>query len=318
MLTHTDLEGIIPAIIVPMRADFSVDFDALASYLEWVVAQGPVGIAVNVDTGEGPYLTPDERAEVIRVTKQVARDRAFVIAGVGGPSTQFAMSNARAAQEAGADTLLVFPTGAFINDPLDPRIMVDYHKSIADASGLPLVMFQLSPIFGGVDYPEDALGATLELPEIIGLKDASFDSEQFIKTRDVIRRASHPITLLTGNDNFMLESMLLGAKGALLGYGATAVKLLVDMHQEVRNNRFDAAVEMQTRVQGFCDEYIYSHPIGDYRARSKVALVHMGLLTPDLTYVRPPFRSLWDDDKDLARDKVEKFGLLAIADSAPA
>lgn len=318
MITHTDLEGVIAAVIVPMRSDFSIDFPALEKYLEWVVAQGPTGIAVNVDTGEGPYLTPDERSEVIRVTRRAAGDRCLVVAGIGGPSTPFAMTNARAARDAGADALLVFPVAAFINDPLEPHIMVDYHKAIADAAGLPLILFQLGPIFGGLIYPREALAATLELPEVIGLKDASFDSQHFIATRDIIRRAGHPVTLLTGNDNFVLESWLLGAQGALLGYGATAVRGLVEMLDAVKRKDFDGAVALQKSVQGFCDDYIYSWPIGDYRARSKVALVHMGLLTPEQTFVRPPYLSLWDKDKDLARQMVEQYGLLNVAGGVPA
>jgi 4-hydroxy-tetrahydrodipicolinate synthase len=305
-----NLNGIIPAVIVPMRQDYLIDFEAYRNYLEWVIAQGPVGLAVNVDTGEGPYLTPEERHQVIRVTREVAAGRCFVVAGVGGPSTLFAASNAKAAREAGADALLVFPTAAFINDPLDPRIMVDYHRVIADASGLPLIVFQLGPIFGGVNYPPHALAEVLRLPQVIGLKDASFDAERFVLTRDVIRAADHPITLLTGNDNFLLESFLLGAQGGLLGYGAVGVGLLVGMLNAVQRKAFDQAAAMQGRVQGFCD-YIYGRPIGDYRARCKVALVHMGLLAPELTYVRPPYLSLWQAENEAAYQAVETAGLLA-------
>ncbi len=304
------LEGMIPAIIVPMRQDYSIDVEALRRYLEWVVAQGPVGMAVNVDTGEGPYLTPDERSLVIKTAREVAAGRCFIVAGVGGPATATAVANARAAREAGADALLVFPTPAFLNDPLDPQIMVNYHRAIADASGLPLIVFQLGPVFGGVNYPPHALAEVLQIPQIIGLKDASFDAERFVLTRDVIRRAGHPITLLTGNDNFLLESFLLGATGGLLGYGAVGVGLLVEMLNAVQRKDFDAAAAMQGRVQGYCD-YIYGRPIGDYRARCKVALVHMGLLTPEQTYVRPPYPSLWEAEKDKAKQAVEKAGLLA-------
>src|SRR5262249_26135203 len=60
-----DLEGIIPAVAIPMREDESLDLDAYEGYLRWVDEQGIVGLAVNVDTGEGPYLTPDERRSVI-------------------------------------------------------------------------------------------------------------------------------------------------------------------------------------------------------------------------------------------------------------
>jgi 4-hydroxy-tetrahydrodipicolinate synthase len=311
MMSDLNLKGIIPAVIVPMRRDYSIDFEAFRRYLEWVVSQKPVGLAVNVDTGEGPYLTPQERSDVIRTAREVAAGRCAIVAGVGGPSTIFAADNARAARDAGADAVLVFPTAAFLNDPLDPRIMVDYHQAIADASGLPLIVFQLGPIFGGVNYPPEALAETLRNPQIIGLKDASFDAQRFVMTRDIIRQADHPITLLTGNDNFLLESFLLGAQGGLLGYAAVGVGLLVDMLNAVASQEFAGAAAMQERVQGFCD-YIYGHPIGDYRARCKVALVHMGLLTTDQTYVRPPYLSLWEADEEAARRAVEEAGLLEV------
>jgi 4-hydroxy-tetrahydrodipicolinate synthase len=190
--------------------------------------------------------------------------------------------------------------------------MYDYHQAIAEAAELPLIVFQLGPIFGGVNYPPHALAETLRIPSIIGLKDASFDAQRFVMTRDVVQAADHPITLLSGNDNFLLESFLLGAKGGLLGYGAVGVGLLAAMLTAVANQEFDRAAAMQERVQGFCD-YIYSRPIGDYRARCKVALVHMGLLRPEQTYVRPPYLSLWETENEPARQAVARAGLLEVA-----
>jgi 4-hydroxy-tetrahydrodipicolinate synthase len=313
MVQATDLNGIIPAVIVPMGEDFTMDIPAFRRYLEWVISQGPVGLAVNVDTGEGPYLTADERAEVIRTAREVAAGRCLIVAGVGGPGTAQATANARAARDAGADALLVFPTPAFLNDPLDPAIMRDYHQAIAEASGLPLIVFQLGPIFGGVNYPPHALAEVLKIPAVIGLKDASFDAQIFVQTRDVVRAADHPITLLTGNDNFLLESFVLGATGGLLGYGAVGVGLLVDMLGAVARDDFDAAVGMQPRVQGYCD-YIYGQPIGDYRARCKLALTQMGLLEADQIYVRPPYKSLTGPEELVAaRQAVAEAGLLATA-----
>lgn len=306
----SDLIGIIPAVVVPMRADYQIDLSAFRGYLEWVVSQNPVGLAVNVDTGEGPYLTADERFQVIQTAKEVAGGRCEIIAGVGGPGTLTAEANARAAREAGADALLVFPTPAYLNDPLDPEIPYNYHKAIARASDLPLIVFQLGPIFGGVNYTPEALKKVLELPEVIGLKDASFDAQRFLLTRDIVRQADHEVTLLSGNDNFLLESFLMGAQGGLLGYAAVGVGLLVEMLVAIGKQEFDRAAGMQPRVQGFCD-YIYGRPIGDYRARCKVALVHMGLLSPEQTFVRPPYQSLWQRDKELAKQAVEKAGLLA-------
>jgi 4-hydroxy-tetrahydrodipicolinate synthase len=307
-----DLAGMIPAVIVPMDKDYKIDFAAYRRYIAWLVSLKPAGLAVNVDTGEGPYLSSDERAEVIRVTRDVAAGRCKVVAGCGGPATHMAQANAKVARDAGADALLIFPTPAFLNDPLDPRIAHDYHKAIAEAAGLPLVVFQLAPLFGGVDYTPESLAKILTLPQVIALKDASFDAMRFSATRDIVRAADHRITLLTGNDNFLLESFLLGAEGGLLGYGAVGAGLLIDMLDAVKKKKFDRAAAMQSRVQGFCD-YIYGHPIGDYRARCKVALVHMGLLEPRHTFVRPPYLSLWEPEKENAQRAVARFDLTGVA-----
>ena len=244
-----DIAGIIPAVIVPMDKDYAIDFRAYRRYLSWMVGLKPAGLAVNVDTGEGPYLTSDERAEVIRVTREVVGGRCKVIAGCGGPSTAMAIANARVARDAGADGLLIFPTAAFLNDPLDPRIPYEYHKAIAEASGLPILVFQLAPLFGGCNYTAEALRKVLMLPQVVGLKDASFDAPRFIATRDIVRQADHEITLLTGNDNFLLESFVMGAEGGLLGYGAVGAELLIGMLDAVKKKQFDRAVAMQPRVQ---------------------------------------------------------------------
>lgn len=306
-----DLAGTIPALIVPMRRDYSIDFGAFRHYVEWVVSQGPIGIAVNVDTGEYAYLTTEERGQVVKIARELADSRCAVVAGVGGPGTATAILNARQAAENGADALLVFPTPAFLSEPLDPRIVVAYHHAIAEASSLPLVAFNLSSVFGGAPYGDVALSSLLQLENIVALKDASFDGERFLEVRDLIRRSGRNVTLLTGNDTFLLEAMLMGAQGELLGYGAVGAPMLIQLHETVRQRDFDAAVELQPRVQDFCD-YIYGLPMGNYRARCKVALVHMGLLPPELTYVRPPFPSLWEAEREQARRAVEAAGLLHV------
>ena len=66
-----DLDGLIPATVLPMDADGSIDEPALRSYIAWVVDQGPVALAINVDTGEGPHLTHDEKVRILQVVRDV-------------------------------------------------------------------------------------------------------------------------------------------------------------------------------------------------------------------------------------------------------
>ena len=66
-----NLDGLIPATVLPMTADGGIDEPALRSYIAWVVEQGPVALAINVDTGEGPHLTHDEKIRVLRIVRDV-------------------------------------------------------------------------------------------------------------------------------------------------------------------------------------------------------------------------------------------------------
>src|SRR3970282_1157191 len=84
-----NLDGLIPATVLPMHADGSIDEAALRSYLGGVADQGRVALAINVDPGEGPHLTHDEKVRVLRVVREVTD--LPIVAGLAGPSTDAAV-----------------------------------------------------------------------------------------------------------------------------------------------------------------------------------------------------------------------------------
>ena len=151
-----DLNGLIPATVLPMHADGGIDEPALRSYIGWVAGQGPVALAINVDTGEGPHLTHDEKVRVLRIVREVTD--LPIVAGLAGPSTDAAVRQATDFRAAGADALLVFPIPAYLSEPLDVRVPVRYHEAIAEV-GLPLILFQLQPALAGAQLrARDASG----------------------------------------------------------------------------------------------------------------------------------------------------------------
>jgi len=77
-----NLNGLIPATVLPMDADGGIDEPTLRSYIRWVVDQGPVALAINVDTGEGPHLTHDEKVRILRVVREVTD--LPIVAGLAG------------------------------------------------------------------------------------------------------------------------------------------------------------------------------------------------------------------------------------------
>ncbi|MCL4560734.1 MAG: dihydrodipicolinate synthase family protein [Chloroflexi bacterium] len=306
------LKGVVPAVILPMSADYEPDYQAFAQYLEWIIAENAVAVAVNMDTGEGPQLKAAERRKAVETAVRVANGRVAVVAGVMGGSTLDAVETARAYQEAGADGLVVFPNAAFRNDPLDPQVAYSYHKAIADATGLPIILFQLAPVFGGVNFSREALLKMLEIPEVVAIKEASFDAQYFSFTKQTVEQSGREITLLTGNDRFILESFLLGAEGALLGFCAVGCGLVAEILANLQRGRVAEAVAMRSRVQGFSD-FIYQDPVLDYRVRCKAALAQLGVIDRSLIYVRPPMLQVSDEMYDQIGKALQQAGMIPVA-----
>jgi 4-hydroxy-tetrahydrodipicolinate synthase len=315
-MNEQDLKGIYPAVILPMDSAFRADFDAFGDYLEWLIGQDAKGFAINMDTGEGPQLTAEERRRVAEKAVAVAKGRVFVLGGVMGATTAGAVENARMYREVGVDGLVVFPNAAFRNDPLDPRIPVEYHKAIAEASGLPIVLFQLAPVFGGVNFTRETLLQLLQIPQVIGIKEASFDAQYFAFTKDTVDMVKRPITIMTGDDLFIAESILLGATGGLLGFGAVGCKLVADLLASANAGRLQEVAAQRPRTAALAD-VIYKNPVLDYRARSKVALAHMGIIDHSLTYVHPPLLQIGDEESAVIRQALQEAGMLGAVEAEP-
>ena len=306
-----NLDGLIPATVLPMTADGAIDEPALRSYIGWVVEQGPVALAINVDTGEGPHLTHDEKVRILRIVRDVTDIP--IVAGLAGPSTDAAVRQATEFGAAGADALLVFPIPAYLSEPLDVRVPVNYLEAVAGV-GLPLILFQLQPALAGVNFEPDTLRAMASVEGVVAIKEASFDARRFVDTVNLIAELPRPITMLTGNDNFILESFILGATGALIGFGAVMTREQVQMIEAWQAGRIDEARALGERVQRLAD-VVFAKPVGDYRVRLKECLRILGVL--ESAHVRRPLMPLGDDERAYLARVLAEVGLLTDA-SAPA
>jgi 4-hydroxy-tetrahydrodipicolinate synthase len=304
-----NLRGIIPACIVTFDADGRFDEAAYRRYLQWLLPQGPIALAINADTGEGPHLWPDERERVLRVAVEEAGS-VPIIAGLSAMFTAQAVDEAKRAEGAGARGLLVFPIPAYQGTPLDPAIPVAYHEAIARGCGLPLVAFQLQPALGGVLFSEEALRRIASIESVVALKEASFDARIYLQTRRMLDALPRPIDLLTGNDNFIYESLVMGAEGALIGFGTLATDLQVRMLQLTLDGRWDQAREIWDRIFPL-EDVIFGAPVRDYRARTKAALRMLGVI--DGVVMRPPMLPLPADAEAAVRGALQAAGLLSPA-----
>jgi 4-hydroxy-tetrahydrodipicolinate synthase len=298
--------GLIPATLTPMNKNFEVDYEQLEEYIKWLISFKIGGLAVNVDTGEGPHLYQEEKIRIIQETSKIVKGKVPIVAGLHARNTKEAVDSAREIKEAGADGLLVFPHSSFIGDP-SQEVIYNYHNTLSENVDISLVLFNLQPALGGVEYKLGTLQKLSEIKNVVAIKEASFDAKKFVEIARALKNISRKITLLTGNDNFIYESLILGAEGGLLGFGTIAVKEQTEMFELVSKKRYEEAREIWEQLLPL-ENVIFAPPVRNYRARLKEALAMMGILKT--TYVRPPLMLISKVEREEIRNVLKKLGML--------
>jgi 4-hydroxy-tetrahydrodipicolinate synthase len=282
-------DGVNASVPIPLNGDQTPNLSRFENYLNWLQEQGVIGITVNADTGEGASLSIDERVAVVRTARSTLRREISVFSGLMAASTRQAVEVGKALVGAGADALLVFNPPAFVGNPLPGPVVMRYFESVKEI-GVPLVAFNLSSDLGGVVLPPQILTDLANAELIIAVKDASFDSQLFIASRNALRVARQKVVLLSGCDNFIYESLVLGADGCLLGFSSLAPAATVELANLVMQNRLAEADRLDRTVIAPLAAAMFALPMRDSRARIKAGLVKLGLF--ETATVREPLLPL--------------------------
>lgn len=301
------LQGIVAAPVLPMLPDQSIDWSSLRSYLRWIAEQRPAAIAMNMDASEGPALDPDEQLEVLRVCGEVIAGTVPLLSGLIAGSTRGAVRWGNELKAAGAQGLAIFPPfPTFLGTPVPAAMITAYHRAIADGVGLPMIAFQFPKAFGP-DFPPETLSELCAIPQIIGLKEASFDTTKTVETIATARSLPRKLGILTGSDTFICEAMVLGCDGALIGFAATATRELIEMQRAAAARDFTRAFAIWDRL-GPLARYAWRNPIRDYRPRMKEVLQMQGLIAH--ATVRAPQLGVDDAERAELRRLAQFAGLL--------
>ena len=152
--------GVIPAVLLPFDADLAIDEASFRKHLRDVAATpGVTGITINAHSTEVASCTFEEQRRVLEVTQAEIGDRMPIVNGIWADGSIEAARLARMATEGGASALLVFPPAPFTLGQ-SPQMAIAHFKRIADATDLPLIVFQY-PLATGQGYPKDTLLRTV-------------------------------------------------------------------------------------------------------------------------------------------------------------
>lgn len=285
-LTQT-IQGSIVALITPMLENGKIDWKNLEKLVEWHVKQGTNAIVAVGTTGEPSTLTMTEHAEVIKEIIRIVDGRIPVIAGTGANSTHEAIELTQEAKELGADAVLsVTP---YYNKPTQEGLY-QHFKAIADAVDLPVILYNV-PGRTGVDMQNETVCRLADLPNIIGVKDATGD---IARGQALIEQLNGRMSVFSGDDDTAADLMMHGARGNISVTANVAPQLVSQMCNAVLDGNIETAQQINTKIANlnnilFCE----SNPIPVKWALHEMEMIGTGIrlpLTPLAEQYRAPLR----------------------------
>src|SRR5690349_23037062 len=210
-------QGVIPAVLLPFHDDLSIDEASFRAHLRDVGAvQGLSAITVNAHSTEVASCTLDEQRRVMEIAGEEVGGKLPIIHGVWADGSLEAARIARQAQAGGASALLVFPPAPFTLGQ-SPAMALAHFKTIADASDLPIIIFQY-PLATGQGYPRDTLLKMCEqVPTIRAIKDWAGNVPQHEMHIRALQTLPRPVNVLTTHSAWLFSSLVLGCNGLLSG-----------------------------------------------------------------------------------------------------
>jgi 4-hydroxy-tetrahydrodipicolinate synthase len=294
----TNFHGLIPAMAVPFRPDFSIDEQELASFARWLAAQpGVVGMMTNGHTGEVFSLAPRERAEVTRIVARAVEESCPVISSIVCEGINDAVEQAGWAKDAGAQALDIMPPHHWLRFGFRPSHVLDYFDALGKASGLPLIV-HVYPAWTKASFSSELLAELAQRPWVHAFKIGTREMNKYQRDLQAIRAVAPEKALLTCHDEYLLASMVQGVDGALVGFASVIPGLIHDLLQAVKAGDLTRAMAIQARIDPLKDAvYGGGEPTGEAHANMKAAMVAAGIFKSGI--MRPP--TVAPDRRELAQ-----------------
>lgn len=236
-MNYPFFSGVCTALVTPFLKD-SVNYPMLEQLLRRQYDAGIRAVVICGTTGESATLTDEEKLTMFRYAKKSGPEDLRIIAGTGSNSTVHAIALSQAAQDAGADALLV--VSPYYNKATPEGLYLHY-AAIASSVQIPVILYNV-PSRTGVDIPVDVYRRLSQIPNIAGVKEASSDIRKLARIRS---QCPDHFTLWCGNDDLAVAAMALGAKGLISVVSNIEPEITGSMIGAALDGDFDTATALQ-------------------------------------------------------------------------
>ena len=282
------------AIVTPFL-NGNVDYTSLAGIIDMQMIAGTAALTVCGTTGESSSMGDYERTDVLRFCRKRCPS-AKLIAGAGSNSTSHALELSLAAQDAGADALLLVTP--YYNKATQAGL-IKHYEYIADRVSIPIILYNV-PSRTGVSFTAETYGVLSRHPMINAVKEASGDMNL---TKSAMALCGDELNIYTGNDENTVPMMALGAKGVI----SVAANIIPDvmrcMTQLCLQSRFDEASSLQIRYNDLIRAlFLEVNPIP-----VKTAMSMMGICSDEM---RLPMCAMGEINRARLAEIMQKHGMI--------
>jgi 4-hydroxy-tetrahydrodipicolinate synthase len=294
--------GVGVALVTPFKSDYSLDEAALERLVDFQIQEGTNFLVPCGTTGENPALTHGEHRRVVEIVVRRANGRVPVLAGAGSNSTDKAIELAQLAIDLGADGALTITP--YYNKPTPDGLRRHFGLQ-AEAiekkrAGFPMIMYNVPGRTGVNMTAATTLQIAREIPNVIGVKEASGNMEQILA---ILRDRPENFLVLSGDDAWTLPLVAAGGDGIISVAANEIPKLMTDMTTAALGGDFDRARSVHNRILPLmAGNFIESNPIP-----VKAAMKMLGIIPNDA--VRSPLAPISDANRKKLEAILRECGL---------
>ncbi len=242
-MTQLNLGGIFPPIVTPFETSGEIAHDKMILNIEkW--NQTPLkGMVVFGSNGEYPYLTSEEKIQILETVVKHARDDMIIIAGTGCESTRETIEMTNKAAKVGAHTALVL-TPNYYSGAMSSKALANHFKIVADQADLPILIYNV-PKFTGINTSVSLIEELSRHENIIGIKDSTGNVSQLA---EILEKTPDQFQTLVGTAGALMGALSLGCVGGILAMANIAPQECVEMQQLLKEGKTDEAAKLQRRI----------------------------------------------------------------------
>ena len=303
--------GVYAATLTPFQPNGDIDAELLAAHFRQVMEpEGIVGVLCNGHAGENFLLSRAETRLVVETAVREIGDRAIIASGVNAEATRDAVELARDAKAAGADAVVIFPPFSWALG-VDVETIVGHHAAIVEAVDLPVFLYMTSIWAARMNYSAAVLERLLVLPNVVGIKEGSWDVSAYGRTRLLVDKVAPQVAVLASGDSGMFPSFVLGTEGSMVSLATIAGKEIVALYKAVQDGNNPVALALHERLQQLAEAIYERAPASHATARLKLAMQLLRHWPRAAT--RPPIGSLPEAEVKALQTALEEAGLMAKA-----